>query len=100
MWLPLPLGGLMDYLNELDEEWNHEINARDHSLRQIGAIVLDLFDALEQQDIEIGSGRADRSTPLGTLLHDTVANVQNFHARTKVIDELREKRREARAARR
>lgn len=89
----------MDYLNELDEEWSHEIRARDHSLRHIGAVVLELFDALEQQDIEIGSGRADRSTPLGTLIHDTAQNVSNYHARTKVIDGLREKRREAQVAR-
>lgn len=82
----------MDERNELEEEWNHEIRARDHSLRQIGAVVLDLFDSLERQDIEIGSGRADRSTPLGKLLHDTVTNVQNYHARAKVIDELKAKR--------
>lgn len=82
----------MDERNELEEEWRHEINARDHSLRQIGAVVLDLFPSLEQQDIEIGSGRADRSTPLGTLIHDVVSNVENYHARTRVIDELRERR--------
>lgn len=87
----------MDERNELEEEWHHEINARDHSLRQIGAVVVELFDRLEQQDIEIGSGRADRSTPLGTLVHDVVANVQNYHARTTVIGELRERRRALRA---
>lgn len=88
----------MDERNELEEEWRHEIQARDHSLRQIGAVVIELFDRLQEQDEAVGSGRAGRSTAFGTLIHDTLTNVQNYHVRTKVIDKLAERRRELRKA--
>jgi hypothetical protein len=79
----------MDEANEWHEEWNHEVRARDHSLRQIGAIVLALFDELDEYDKSLGRGRTDRSTPLGRLLHDTATNVENYHVRTKVLEDLK-----------
>lgn len=76
----------------VSREWDDEIRARDHSLRQAGAFVLRLFDALAAQDQAIGSGRANRSTPLGELLHDCAPLIANYHARTAAINRLRAER--------
>jgi hypothetical protein len=86
----------VDVVNELKAELDEEFRARDHSLRYVGAVVLRLWDDLERQDGEIGSGRADRSTPLGTLLHDVCAPIDNYQRRTIEIERLRAAIREAR----
>lgn len=89
----------MDIVNELKEEYDHEIRARDHSLRQIGAVVLQLFKELDDQDVKGEQGRMHRSTPLGTLLHDCSPSVENYRIRTEEIERLRVRLREARAHR-
>jgi hypothetical protein len=86
----------VDIVNELKAELDEEFRARDHSLRYVGAIVLRLWDDLERQDVEVGSGRAGRSTPLGTLLHDAGAPIHNYQRRSVEIERLRAAIREAR----
>lgn len=86
----------MDIVNELKAELDAEVRARDHSLRYVGAVVLRLWDELQQQDVEVGSGRADRCTPLGTLLHDAGAPIDNYQRRTIEIGRLQAAIREAR----
>lgn len=86
----------MDEFSELKAEFDHEIRARDHSLRYVGAVVLRLWEDLEKQDAKIGSGRANRDTPLGQLLHDACASIDNYKHRTEEIEKLQSKMRQIR----